>query len=404
MKNLKRNFKKQFTKSFCNKKEIQASVKQAKAELFAMCADLLGGKLTFKYGNRICTAHPADFPRCLTEWSRSSSIDAAIRNIIVSCFFSAETNQGGSGLISCILWSGLHDNHRAVRRFTEISDVDEVINSWSPSGMSNVSVKKLVRLGACGRSVALQEGSHLGTVVKFVSGEEIRGSIDPLFNSRTNVGDLAEEFYGVAIDGIVESVSQLHRILESNVEEKIVVLARGFLPDVANTLAENWSLKRLGVIPFVVSGWGVENFLNLQDAGFECVSSEAGNVITNAKLQKIIEMRVSRDRIIYGEGTNNCGARLIMSFGRDLGDLKGVALDRTKILVALSRFVARSGLSKIKTISGFEIFVPNSSLEVAKIAKDSLNGILQNLGGVIITTNIITTKMGENNDIRKKGL
>jgi hypothetical protein len=265
--------------------------------------------------------------------------------------------------------------------------------------MSNVSVKKLVRLGACGRSVALQEGSHLGTVVKFVSGEEIRGSIDPLFNSRTNVGDLAEEFYGVAIDGIVESVSQLHRILESNVEEKIVVLARGFLPDVANTLAENWSLKRLGVIPFVVSGWGVENFLNLQDAGFECVSSEAGNVITNAKLQKIIEMRVSRDRIIYGEGTNNCGARLIMSFGRDLGDLKGVALDRTKILVALSRFVARSGLSKIKTISGFEIFVPNSSLEVAKIAKDSLNGILQNLGGVIITT-----KMGENNDIRKKGL
>lgn len=385
MKNLKQNFKKQFTKSFCNKKEIQASVKQAKAELFAMCADLLGGKLTFKYGNRICTAHPADFPRCLTEWSRGSSIDVAIRNIIVSGFFSTEAKQGGSGLLSCMLWSNFFRQREHTQQFVEIFDTDTIINDWSPSGMSNSIVKKLVRLGGCGRPISLGEGNHLGTTIKIVSGEEIRCSIDPLFDSRTNIDEMDGNFYGIAIDGIVENVSQIHKILESNVEEKIVVIARGFLPDVSNTLASNWIAKRLGVVPCVVLDWGVKNFLDLQKMGFECVSSDIGSEIRSTRLQKVISMSVTKHGIIYGSKNNDYRAKIIVSFGQDLGSLRGVAIDRTKTLLALSRFASRSGLSKIETASVHKFFVPNSSLIAARRARNSLEKILQNLGGVITT-------------------
>lgn len=386
MKNLKRNSKKQFTKSFLDKKEIQTSVKLAKAELFLMCENLLTGKLAFKYENRICTAHPVDFPRCLIEWSRNSSVDTAIRNIIVSSFFSTEANQGGSGVISCMLWSGFILSCDHMKRFAEISDIDDVVGSWSPSGVSAAVAKKLVRLGACGRPVVLEEGSHLGTVVKCISGEKIQGAIDPLFDSKVNTNDMSGKFYGVAIDGIVESVSQIHKILESNTKKRIVVLARGFLPDVANTLAENWISKRLGVVPFVVSSWGVKNFLDLRRHGFECVSADIGSEIRNTKLQKMISMSVAKRSVVYGSREAKNRTRITVSCGSDLGPLMGIALDRIKTLLALSRFVARSGVARIETISKFAFFVPNSSVEAAQRAKRSLENILQNLGGVIITT------------------
>tara|TARA_Y100000034_G_C6905743_1_gene420202 strand:+ start:373 stop:1215 length:843 start_codon:yes stop_codon:yes gene_type:complete len=247
--------------------------------------------------------------------------------------------------------------------------------------MSHSIAKKLIRLGACGTSVNFKEGNQYPTVVSSIRGKKIKGTIDPLFSSRVSVSNDESGYYVVAIDGIVESVSQIHKILENSKNHNVVILARGFLPDVSNTLAENWIKNKLRTIPFSVTDWGVDAFLNLEKSGFECISSETGGEIRNAKLQNLIMIRILDGKIVY-QDQGGVASHLQVSFGKDLGGLKGISIDRTKMLVGLSRFASRSGVTKLSTLRG-NIYVPISSFEVGLRAEKSLHNILQNLGCVI---------------------
>jgi len=370
-------------------KELKKSIDIAREELGQICDDIFDGKIALNYDGKICTAVPVDFHRCLSRWHQTSRTGVAIRNTILSCLYSTEVNQGGSGLIACLLWTGRisPDDVKSKKRkgsHAFAGDIDEIVSSWSRNGMSGTIVKKLIQVGACGSKVNLIEGKHYGTVVKVVSGEEIFGCIDPLFNSRADVPEESSDFYGVAIDGIVESVSQIHKMLSAAGNNGIVIAARGFLPDVSNTLLENWLSGKLKVIPFVVSNWGTDNFLDLVDSGFECVSHAMGSEIRRARLQKLIEMNVDSDRITY-QAQKNTKTKMSVSFGMDLGALKGISIDRTKTLLALARFAARSGITKFD-VNDCDFAVPSSSVIVGVRANNSMNNILQNMGGIITSS------------------
>jgi hypothetical protein len=376
----------QSTSACINQKEIKKSIEIARQELGQICDDIFGGKIALNYDGKVCTAVPLDFHRCLSRWPQTSRSSVAIRNTILSCLYSTEVNLGGSGLISCLLWTGrisLDDVKGKKRQgsYALAGDVDEIISSWSRDGMSGTIAKKLIQMGACGSHVSLVEGNHFGTVVKVVSGEEIFGSIDPLFNSRADVPNESGDFYGVAIDGIVESVAQIHKMLDAAGNNGIVIAARGFLPDVSNTLLENWLSGKLKVIPFVISDWGNRNFLDLVESGFECVSYAMGNEIRKARLQRLIKMSIDTDRITY-QAVKNTKSKMSVSFGMDLGSLKGISIDRTKTLLALGRFAARSGITKFD-VNDCQLTVPHSSVIVGTRAKDSMDNILQSMGGVI---------------------
>jgi len=374
-----------FTKSFLKRSEIQSVVKSAKDELRDICSNLLSGKITFSYGSKICQGVPLDFHRCLTEWSQSSSIDLAIRNIILSAFYSTEVNQGGSGLIACLLWTKLIDpNNIPLSRkdYITAQNVDQILETWSQGGLSCSVVKKLMRLGSCGYPVDLKEASGFGTKVTCIRGQEIVGSVDPLFDSKVNFERMDDDFYILAVDGIVESLGQIHRFLTQAGQQKLMILARGFLPDVSNTMATNWASAKLFAVPFVVTDWGVDNFLNLSQEGFECISIEAGQSMTSAKIKQQVAVSIFKKSIVYQSCSNVSKTNLSVSFGTDLGTLKGISIDRTKTLLALSRFAARSGYATLFE-GDHPLVVPQSSLETASRAEKSLTTILQNLGGVI---------------------
>ncbi len=376
---------KQFTNSHLDQRQISAAIRDAKKELREMCSNLFSGKVAFKYENQICTGVPIDFHRCLSEWAQSSSIDFAIRNIILSSFYSTDVVQGGSGLISCLFWVGLlsvEDNSNQRKTRARKNDVDNVIESWSRGGMSSSIAKKLICLGACGSEVELKEGQQYATVVKTIQGKKIIGSIDPLFASRVSLGD-ETSYCVVAIDGFVESVSQIHRVLEASEKQSVVIMARGFFPDVSNTLAESWISRGLRVIPFTATDWGVANFLSLEKSGFECVSNESGGQIQNARLQNPINMTVFENYAIY-QNSDCQSSKLIVSFGKDLAALKGLSIDRTKMLISLGRFAARSGVLNV-TIEESSLHIPMSSYVAAIRAEQSLQNVLQNLGCVIVS-------------------
>lgn len=109
----------------------------------------------------------------------------------------------------------------------------------------------------------------------------------------------------VVIDGLIESVSEMHHLLESshNAREPLVIFARGLGPDVINTLKVNFDCGRLLVVPVIVQ-YDLEGLNTLNDiaviSGGDVVSSLKGDLISSieySELSRVDRVTVGRNRL-----------------------------------------------------------------------------------------------------------
>lgn len=365
--------------------DIDRSVKQARKEIRAIVESCLSGRGNFLYGDKTVGVTPLDFPRMLSEWRRETLLDHALRNILISSFFSSEAKMGGSGLIAAMLWSADEFEEVDSIRFSRRSDVEGVIKSWQSSGVSASIARTIFAMGSSGCHVALEEGEQFGTVVSCLEGMRQSGHIDNLMAANLPQGFALEgQAFLVAVDGIVESVGQIHHLLEASEGQPLILMARAFLPDVTNTLAANYPDK-LQCLPFVVENWAAEEFLSMEKMGVACVTNETGGQISDVKLLQKAEVSAGLSEIII-KSQKASKRKITVSFGSDLGSVKGLCKDRVKTLLALSRFTSRTGCTNIRC-DGEKIVVPNSSLLAAKRALESLRNALDDLGAVIVHRN-----------------
>jgi len=93
----------------------------------------------------------------------------------------------------------------------------------------------------------------------------------------------------VCIDGYVESVSEIHRILEdaSRLKDSVFLFLRGASPDVTHTLKVNYDRGTLSVIPFIVN-YDLDGVNLLNDiaivSGGDVVSSLKGQLISSVDI------------------------------------------------------------------------------------------------------------------------
>ena len=102
----------------------------------------------------------------------------------------------------------------------------------------------------------------------------------------------ASEVKCVCIDGIIESVSEIHHILEklNSLQQPAVLFARGFSMEVISTLSVNARRGTLNVAPVVV-GYTIEHANTLKDIAIACggdvVSSLKGELISAIDLDEV---------------------------------------------------------------------------------------------------------------------
>lgn len=360
---------KRFTSRVHSRSSILDSISRARLEISEIVQKCVSNRGILHYEDKAATVTACDFHRMLSEWSRTSSIDKAIRNLLISAFYSTEAKVGGSGIIAAMLFADHCELLETKDRPSEKS-VIEMLKFWQPGGISSKVAEHSFYMGGCGCEVKLVEGKHFGTEIKCFSGTSQTGYIDRIMASKLSQDFLLQQkMYVIAIDGIVESIGEIHNLLEESGGEDTIIMARGFLPDVTNTLAENYG-KKLRCIPFVTEGWCVDHFLELRELGLSCVSQETGDVISSASLSKKIDIAISLDRVIISGGPQS-KRKIKISFGEDLGALKGIALDRTKLLISLFRFTSRKGLATLK-YNDWEFFAPVLSYDAAKKCNESL--------------------------------
>tara|TARA_R100000008_G_scaffold74193_1_gene52914 strand:- start:5574 stop:6425 length:852 start_codon:yes stop_codon:yes gene_type:complete len=262
------------------------------------------------------------------------------------------------------------------------NDVINVVSSWGGSGLSSKIAKEVFYMGGCGCEVNLLEANSFGTKIKCIEGITQKGNIAPGFSSKLESDfSFSGKAFVFAVDGFVEKVSQIHNILDHSKGQTVVIAAKGFLPDVINTLATNYPDK-LMCIPFVVDEWCISNFLFFENAGVVCASADIGSELTNLRLADEIEISMEMSSILIKSASSAKDRKISVEFGADLSYLKGVTIDRVKTLLALARFTSRSGVMKLK-YNNFNFYVPISTYKAAVRCSESIENILQNIGSIV---------------------
>lgn len=377
--------------------EINKSVSRAKQEIKEIILSLKRGDSKVMYCGQIAQAFPCDFPRLLVEWGRNSSLDKSIRNIIVSALLSAEEKSQGSGFLAAGMWtdqSVKRTNANSHRR-CKLDDVSSCIQYFGGVGFASSCASALIELGGLGNSVEYSEHSGSSCLIETVDGKEIKGSVDQLFGDRVGYSHFLEKCSIFAVDGVVESVGSIHSLLSVSSEIPVVIMARKFLPDVSNTMAESWIKNRTRCLPVCVEDWKLENFLDLEKIKISCISAERGDSLSSTKIEKSELLNFCTDgqksSIEFSGGKKR--SKIVVKVSNSLGGLVGLALDRIKTLMGYSRLAARSGVVRWEDLCEISLnfselysknlVIPCSSLESAFKVHKSLQEILQGMGCLI---------------------
>jgi hypothetical protein len=391
---MKKTKTRQFTDIFFEN-EISLSVKKAKKEIREILCSLKDGSSVFTYSSQIVTSLPCDFPRLLVEWGRNTQVDTAIKNVVISAFLSAEEKVSGSSLLAAGIWCCDHEEivFELQKPKCTFKNLEHCLNYFGGNGMAKAASIATIELGALGHRVEYEETDSPVTKLQIHEGKEVFGSVDPLFGDKAGHTHDLQNCLIVAIDGVVETVSSIHNLMEVSSETTVVIMAKSFLPDVSNSMAETWTRNLGKCLPYVVSSWGVDDFLNLEKFGISCISSERGDVISSMKLSKTKQLSFSvlQNRSILRVPGQSDRSKIVVSVSKTLGGLTGVAVDRIKSLVGIARLASRSGVVKWEMFSqdfsnlySRNLVVPRASLKNSVKTVESMDHILQELGCVII--------------------
>ena len=196
---------------------------------------------------------------------------------------------------------------RAVSVHASIRDMNEIMCSYASFGgtRSVAMVKEAVALAGFGGRIIVEKTTSATPSVELVRGYTFElQQLLPM-----DVSFVRPRI--VCIDGFIESVSEVHHLLEASGEAKepVVMFVRGMSEDVKHTLKVNYDRGSLRVVPVGVP-FDLEGMNSLVDlsvvTGCDLTSSLKGDVISNVKfegLSRVDQVTIFRGRVVV---TNTC--------------------------------------------------------------------------------------------------
>lgn len=236
----------------------------------------------------------------------SRDIDRTVYEMILTHGIKAEKmGPGGFDLFAEMLLLGEEDEKKLnlqtliPKRF----DVTWLFDEFMPNGSPAVSdmVKTALDLVGFGGKIVIEESITHRSSVELVQGYTFAvGPAISMESQRLLKPRVA------AIDGFVETVSEIHTLLEdvSECKEPLLLFTRGMADDVKSTLHVNKLRGTLLVVPVIVP-FDLEGMNTLVDiatvSGGDVVSSNKGELMTSLRLKQFPKVQLAdvySDRIL----------------------------------------------------------------------------------------------------------
>lgn len=388
------------------KKDIPKLVSGVAKSTSTHLESMLSGQHKFFFENRAVQCQPIDALRWFTETIPESSKTLHIRNIMVNAVNDSESTQGSSAVVCaaaltsilsltqmCGFRDVLDDLSRisALSRRSSSNQILDIMKSLDNDPMSYALARTAILGCSSNASIQVSKGE------KTSSAKSVRGYKFPLVTPSgfsPSVGTSVEKSLtsskSLVVDGFIESVSEIDGVIRSSYETKtpLLIVARGFSPEVINTLVVNYSHGHLKVIPMTVpfDELGV-NLIN--DIAIvlrsEIVSSTKGEIISSRKwddlgtsamvrvnfstgITTVIDDSVKdlvarqrkhlRDRRKSADSDGQrdlfdrrlaclMGEGVLIELGSDLKDLTGIYTDRLNAHIRNYRTGAKFGIIRI---------------------------------------------------------
>lgn len=214
------------------------------------------------------------------------STNKAIANLLLTHLLKVESISPGAAelMFDCLLKNESLDVKEGAK--LDRINLKKIVSTYVDDSLEDVVYEALELAGLSGKVVLMKQQSQLTKdTLEFNSGSFFPNvtSIFKLKNSKFLNPKI------VCIDGFVESVSEMHRLLEdaSRLKDIVFLFLRGVSEEVVHTLKVNYDRGTLSVIPFIVN-YDLEGVNLLNDiavvSASDVVSSLKGQLISNIDL------------------------------------------------------------------------------------------------------------------------
>jgi hypothetical protein len=341
--------------------------------------------------------------------------ESATRNLLLKCLVDAESRSPGSSIIllSKLAGSEIQNNQKGCK-----FNVDTIHSSLSTI-IGRESADICVRATRiAGRKGKILLDSAFSTTSEICYGTQVcswkpdQSFFISLGQSRASIQDCKVIF----IDGIIESVSECHRLFQESYERKvpIAIFARGYAEEVYATAAVNMQRQTAQIIPILIpfDEVGVNGMGDLASCfGAELISSDKGQLISNVsledcvsasrlscseagteieqlsgktdevvlKLTKKLESADASQSDLIRRRLKALGSSLVtIKIGNDKKSLAGLQRDRVDFGLRYIRKCMRDGVVKFN-----DFYLPASSIDTGLDCARSFSSIVENCGAVL---------------------
>ena len=298
--------------------------------LESMLIDTITTGLSINQGGHLYRLTAADIRPALFASTRArGGVEFCIRNILLESTINLEKTSGFAALVSVISSiqtiksniSSLHLNNkvnlpdihtqlshlaRSSRKASKSQAFKAIMEYCKDPLASSIIIQACSMTGHSGQ-VYVDNTPAARSSIELTNGYTFNFGVEPNFLYSSKIKEWKSVRPSVIlIDGIIETVGEINRVLEYCNSEKLacMIFARGFSEEVLGTLAVNKSRETLDVIPVAVP-FDLEGINSLVDlaaiCGCDIISSLKGDLISAiepSELPKVDSINAQQDQIV----------------------------------------------------------------------------------------------------------
>ena len=369
-----------FSTVVSSSRDIEHSKRAVYTRLRSVVKKLDKGTLSFYYLGRPIRAQKIDIIRVLSQVKCKNKVELGIRNIIIDGIMSGESIAVGSGYLSLKILLGMTpDIFNKGKLRLEKKEVKQCVSELMRMGATNEVVDTIIERASISSGIIVGCSEAVDRIV--VRGKPsltVLASFHEIFvtkREKIESGDL------IVIDGFIESIGMIDSILQSFSKEKksLVIIARGFAPDVVSTLFKNYRAGNMFVYPLVLQGGpdifekldNIKNFYNIHN-------------ILSIRTLSVNDFDFDKDFLFRKNSIDISGVDSIericyITFPIFLKNVSGILEDRINLGLRIAREAAMSGkYSNIDNLGNLSIY----SRHATKTARRVYKSLVQNINNL----------------------
>lgn len=222
--------------------------------------------------------------------------ESPVRNLFLSCIIGAEQQSPGSSYVAMSMISGTTCDHDVGRRF-QIHQLRESLSMMIGAQCTGIVMDAITLAGRRGKIIldaSESQSTEISCGTQVCKWRPESAYFTSLNQQKVSVQNCKVVF----VDGIIESVSECHRLFHDSCEKglAVVIFARGFAEEVVATAAVNMQRRTAQVIPIPIpfDEVGVNGMGDLAGCfAAELISSDKGQLVSSIDLESC----ASADRI-----------------------------------------------------------------------------------------------------------